>query len=501
MDASGGPLAGKVERGRARVAQALWRREGELGPPLDLRRGDAAHLLLLIDAEVALQHADALLVDVVVRVLLQLLDLVEPLGLGHERRHGVVPACRHALLLSSLQDVLEALEGDGHDLDVVDREEVAERSDAPLLDEELDLLRRAAGRRVGDGPRRLLADVELGVRQELDEGRDWDEAGIVRPPRQRGALKTNTCGEKLTDVVVNHGLDLVLVPGRDVADGPARLLPDALLGARQQGQEAGQGVVVNDELRLEVVTRDDVPDRPERGRLHGRARVEEQLDEATAHARLDDRLDLLVGPVAQVGQGPARVRQDLLVGAEDELAQRLEGLLDQSEVRLGLPAAEVRERPSRVPQHTELGTLVELLQQGREGAGLQDQVAARRAVPGDVAQGPHGLLPHVVVGAQQEPDEDGHGAHLHDHLRVLARSAGDVGEGPRRLELQRGVVVPLQELDEAGHDARVDDLLYGRVLLDRQESAELRRALGLDRRVGAHDALDHLGGDSRACWP
>ena len=215
-----------------------------------------------------------------------------------------------------------------------------------LLDQELDLLRTPAAGRVRDRPRRLLAYVEFRVRQELD---------------QRGY-----------DVVVDYGLDLVLVPGCDVRDGPAGLLAYALLGTGEEGEEAGEGVVVDDELRLEVVAGDDVPHSPERGRLDGGGGVQQQLNEAAAHPRLDDRLYLLVGAVAQVRKCPAGIGEDLLVGAEDELAQRGEGVPHEVEVRLGLPAAEVAERPGGVAEHAELAPLVELLEEGLHGPCLQD---------------------------------------------------------------------------------------------------------------------------------
>lgn len=90
----------------------------------------------------------------------------------------------------------------------------------------------------------------------------------------------------------------------------------------QHGQQAGQGVVADDDLRLEVVARDDVADGAEGGRLDGGRRVHEELDQALAHAGLDDSLDLLVGAVRQVGERPARVRQHLLVGGVDQLRIR-----------------------------------------------------------------------------------------------------------------------------------------------------------------------------------
>lgn len=40
---------------------------------------------------------------------------------------------------------------------------------------------------------------------------------------------------------------------------------------------------------------------------------------------------------------------------------------------------------------------------------------------------------------------------------------GHVGEGPRRLELQRGLVIQRQEVHEAGQQTSVDDLFKGRV--------------------------------------
>lgn len=56
------------------------------------------------------------------------------------------------------------------------------------------------------------------------------------------------------------------------------------------------------------------------------------------------------------------------------------------------------------------------------------------------------LLTDVVVGGAEQLDEDGHGALADDHLGVLRRARRDVGQGPRRLELQAGVVGPLHHV-------------------------------------------------------
>jgi len=42
---------------------------------------------------------------------------------------------------------------------------------------------------------------------------------------------------------------------------------------------------------------------------------------------------------------------------------------------------------------------------------------------------------------------------------VVGRARGDVGQRPRGLELERGVVLALEELDKARDDALGDDLL------------------------------------------
>ena len=400
-------------------------------------------------------------------MLLQLLDLGEALGLGDEGGHLVVRASLLGLLVADLEDILQALEGDRDDLGIVDGKEVAKGADAALLDEELDLGCIATGGGVADGPGSLLADIELSIGKELDER--WD------------------------DVVVDNGLDLVLVAGGDVGDGPACLLANTLLGGGEEGEEAGEGIVVDDELCLEVITRHDVANGTEGRSLDSRRRVEQELDEAAADASLDDGLDLLVGAVRKIRQGPACVGEDLLVGTEDELCEGGQTGLDHIEVGLGLATAEVGQGPGGIAKHGQFGVLVKLLKEGLHGPGLKDEVTAGRAVTGDVAEGPNGLFPNVVVGRHEKTDEDGDSTDLNDDLGMIGRAGCNVGKGPGGLELKRRAVVPLEELDEAGDDAGINDLLDGRVLLDGKQPAELRGTLGLDGGIVAHHTGDHLG--------
>ena len=112
---------------------------------------------------------------------------------------------------------------------------------------------------------------------------------------------------------------------------------------------------------------------------------------------------------------------------------------------------------------------------------------ALRRVPGDVAEGPDGLLLHVLLLRQQQVHEDGHGARVDDLPGLEAGARGDVGERPGRLELQHGVVRGPQELHEPwrggeggavaaaglpGDDARLYDLVNRRVGLPRQQLPE-----------------------------
>mmetsp|Transcript_45701 Transcript_45701/g.148556 ORF Transcript_45701/g.148556 Transcript_45701/m.148556 type:complete len:391 (-) Transcript_45701:305-1477(-) len=389
-------------------------------------------------------------------MLLQLLQLLQPVRLVNVGRVRVC-AGRRTVLLACLEDVLDALERDGDEARVVADEQVAKRLDAPLRDEVLDLFRRAAARRVGDGPGCLLFDVELCRREQQHEGRD--------------------------DVGLDDGLDLLARARRDVGDGPARLLPDPLLGRVEQREQSRQSAAVDHLLRLVVVARDDVARGAQRGRLHARRRVAHQLHDPRADARVEHLLDLVVWAVGEVRQRPARVGENLVVVGEDELREDGERADDVRPLRLGFAAAQVGERPRRVAQHRHLGRGLQLLEQRLQRALREHQVAALGRVTRDVAERPDGLLPHVVVGRHQELHKDGHRPVGDHHPRVLRRARRDVGQRPRALKLQHRVVAALQELHKARDDARGDHLLDGRRALDRQQLSELRHRRQLLVRV------------------
>ena len=79
---------------------------------------------------------------------------------------------------------------------------------------------------------------------------------------------------------------------------------------------------------------DDISDGAESRRLDGRGRIQRQFDEATTDSALNDGLNLFVGAVRQVAQGPTGVGQDFLVGAVNERRQSGKGRLDEFKVGL-----------------------------------------------------------------------------------------------------------------------------------------------------------------------
>mmetsp|Transcript_28986 Transcript_28986/g.75142 ORF Transcript_28986/g.75142 Transcript_28986/m.75142 type:complete len:303 (+) Transcript_28986:234-1142(+) len=145
-----------------------------------------------------------------VLMVLQLLELVEPLRLVDKVGVRVGAGVRRGIELARFEHILDSLERDGHEARVVAGQQIAQRLDAALRHQVLDLLFRAARRGVGDGPGGLLLDVELGDLQQMYQRRD--------------------------DVRLDDCVDLLARPRGDVGNRPARLLPDALLRAAQESQ-------------------------------------------------------------------------------------------------------------------------------------------------------------------------------------------------------------------------------------------------------------------------
>ena len=83
-------------------------------------------------------------------------------------------------------------------------------------------------------------------------------------------------------------------------------------------QKAGQRAAVDDNLGLDVVPSDDIAHGPEGGADDGLLIVHEELHDPPAHPAVDHGLDLVVGPVAEVREGPARVCEHVAVIVEQK---------------------------------------------------------------------------------------------------------------------------------------------------------------------------------------
>ena len=83
-------------------------------------------------------------------------------------------------------------------------------------------------------------------------------------------------------------------------------------------QKAGEGATVNDDLGLDVVPSHDVAHSPEGGADDGLLIVHEELHDPPANSAVNHGLNLVIGPVTEVGEGPARVCENIAVIVEQK---------------------------------------------------------------------------------------------------------------------------------------------------------------------------------------
>lgn len=453
----------------AKVETAIWV-DGLLRSKLVLLPhtllGSCLHLPVLC-LEVAVQDLHRAVVDALLLVRLQLLNLVQPAAVLHNGAEGVdLVGVANRLRLPDLEDVLQALKSHGDYARVEGGEQVAQRRDAAGVHKKLDLLGSASGCGVADSPRRFLLDVKFRVLQQLYQRRD--------------------------DAGVHHRTDLVLSACGDVGYSPARfLLYGLLLRGGEQAQEADESSHIDHDLRLLVVARHNIAHRPQRRHQHRSLVMRQQLHQATADSGIDDVLDAVVGPIRQVRQCPACVRQHLVVLHLNQPCQRGERLLHHCKIGLRLAPTEVGEGPRGVAHHADLDLLLQLLQQRLQRAGVEHHVAALGRVPCNVAQRPHSLLSNVVMRRPQQVHEYGHGSMVHHHTGMLAGARGYVGQRPGCFKLQLPIVLLLEKLHKAGDDPMPDDLLDWRVLLNREYLPKLGDCLQVKLRIRGVNSRDH----------
>ncbi len=99
------------------------------------------------------------------------------------------------------------------------------------------------------------------------------------------------------NIRIDDGLDLGRVAGGDVGYSPASLLADAVLGRAQQREQGGQCTTVDNDLGLNIISRDDVAHRAKCGSLDRGRCMHQELHKSAGYAGFDHGLNLVVRSV------------------------------------------------------------------------------------------------------------------------------------------------------------------------------------------------------------
>ncbi|GIX60598.1 ubiquitin-conjugating enzyme e2, putative [Babesia caballi] len=299
-----------------------------------------------------------------------------------------------------------------------------------------------------------VLDCAQGHADELGVGRGEDGADVAEAAAGGEVLRL-----------------LVVAAGGGVADGPAGLALDVEVVAGHELQQLLHRVRLEEGLHLVPRAGGDVGQRPARLLLNGLLVGKQQLVQHGDAAAVDDGLGLAVVAGRDVAHRAQGGGLDHGLGVVEELDQAGHGAGVQHGLDvLFVAVGDVREGPAGV--------------------------AALGRVACDVAEGPDGLLAHLLLRGLEQRDQLRHRAVVGGHLGLLLVAGGDVGDGPGGLELELRCVEAAQELDEHGHHARVHHLLDGGVDLEREELSEVLRAHELRLEVGRADS-GHVGRQRR----
>lgn len=83
-------------------------------------------------------------------------------------------------------------------------------------------------------------------------------------------------------------------------------------------QKAGEGATVYNDLGLDIIPSDNVAHSPEGGADDGLLIVHEELHDPPANSAVNHGLNLVIGAVTEVGEGPARVCEHIAVIVEQK---------------------------------------------------------------------------------------------------------------------------------------------------------------------------------------
>merc|ERR550525_1390603 len=115
--------------------------------------------------------------------------------------------------------------------------------------------------------------------------------------------------------------------------------------------ERWQSAALQDDLRLVVITGNDVTDGPQSWCLHEGRRVEKQLHQSLANTRLNHRGDALIRAVRCIGKRPTRIGEYLHIIVVDEGCECAESWGYPFERWRWLAPAKVGERPCCITHH------------------------------------------------------------------------------------------------------------------------------------------------------
>lgn len=177
---------------------------------------------------------------------------------------------------------------------------------------------------------------------------------------------------------------------------------------------------------------------------------------------------------------------DLVVGADEKIAQRLDTALTNEVANLlGLlqtTRSSVANGPASLLAGLEIAVLQEM-DQGRDDISVNDGLDLRRVARSDVGNGPAGLLTNAVLGGAQERQEARQSTTVDDDLSLHIVASDNIANGAQSRSLDRGGSME-QELNESAGDASLDNslnLFVGTIRKVRNRPASVDKDLIIER--------------------
>ena len=414
-------LIGKVERrGGLTFGLGGINAEGE-----GVARDDRSQVLVLLSiftAKVSFDNIDGLFVNVVVLVLLKAFDVIDTAGLINERD----VTCNLVECLSSLEDGLESLEGNGNDLGIGAVHDATNSLDGARLDEALNVLGGTTSANIGDDPSGFLPYLPLVVVQGIDDGRN--ETGAV-----------------------DDGANLDMSTSSNVGKEPASLLTDILASVTEERLQHTKNVRIDDCLGLSITAADKVTKSTKAGGDKiGLVRAK-KLHKSVGNIGILAGLDALVISIAEVAESPGDVHHD--IARSGGIAQKRgkvgKGWRYHVQIGLRLATTKVGESPDNVAKESRAGRLGNVEENALHGARLKDGVAKGRRVAGNITKAPGALFTDIGITGSKLSDEVGNGTGIGNGNGAVGIRGSDVGESPGSLELDFGLVT-CKETNEVG---------------------------------------------------